>query len=44
MQPEGPGKALVLALALILGGMLGVMLVMLVAFSRSLRRYRSQTA
>ncbi|MEQ5767612.1 Wzz/FepE/Etk N-terminal domain-containing protein [Halomonas sp. H33-56] len=44
MQPEGPGKALVMALAVILGGMLGVMLVMLVAFSRSLRRYRSQTA
>ncbi|WP_348815888.1 Wzz/FepE/Etk N-terminal domain-containing protein [Halomonas sp. H10-59] len=43
-RPEGPGKALVLALAVILGSMLGVMLVMCVSFSRSLKRYRAQRA
>lgn len=43
-RPEGPGKALVLALAVILGGMLGVMLVMCVSFGRSLKRYRAQRA
>ena len=41
-RPEGPGKPLVLALAIVLGGMLGVMLVMCVSFGRSLKRYRVQ--
>lgn len=41
---DGPGKSLVLALALILGGMMGLMLVMLVTFSRSVKSYRAQYA
>ncbi|MGO2055303.1 MAG: GNVR domain-containing protein [Halomonadaceae bacterium] len=41
-RPDSPRKALIMALSLILGGMLGVMLVFLVRFSTSLRDYRQQ--
>ena len=38
--PSEPRKAMILALSMILGGMLGVMLVFLIRFARSLREYR----
>lgn len=40
--PSEPRKALILALSLVLGGMLGVMLVFLARFAGSLKRYRQR--
>lgn len=42
--PSEPRKALILALSLVLGGMLGVMLVFLVRFAASLRGYQQNKA
>jgi LPS O-antigen subunit length determinant protein (WzzB/FepE family) len=39
-SPDSPRRALILALSLVLGGMLGVMLVFLARFAVSLRSYR----
>lgn len=39
-SPDSPRRALVMALSLVLGGMLGVMLVFLARFAGSLRSYR----
>lgn len=42
--PSEPRKALILALSLVLGGMLGVMLVFLARFAGSLKSYRQRQA
>ncbi|MDY7116699.1 GNVR domain-containing protein [Halomonas sp. SSL-5] len=42
--PSEPRRALILALSLVLGGMLGVMLVFLARFSGSLKSYRQRQA
>jgi len=41
-NPDSPRKALILALSLVLGGMLGLMLVFLARFAHSLRGYRAR--
>ncbi|WP_431023375.1 Wzz/FepE/Etk N-terminal domain-containing protein [Halomonas sp. H5] len=43
-EPSEPRNALIFALSLILGGMLGVVLVFLACFGRSLKGYRRSTA